>query len=143
MIQILLGITDLNEDSDLDEHGFDDGQEFGTVFRFKLNTFSEPQAVPLQALGIINVGATHVGDSEMLAHALANTLLKATETSFVIKCSGDFVNEYPRTGTDGEQTDGGCEDPNHFCGAFPTSYCYRKGAPEVNRLVDVPYNTHI
>jgi hypothetical protein len=101
------------------------------------------QVVPLQALGVIDVGATHVGDNEMFAHALANTSSEVLEMSYAIKRSGEFVNKYARTDGGGQHTDGRGEDPNHLLGAFPTLYCYGKGAPETKRWVDVPYNIHI
>ena len=112
-------------------------------YKFLFTGFLAPEVVPLQALGVIDVGATHVGDNEMLAHALANMSSEALEAGYAVKHGGDFVNEYARTDADGERTDGGCQDPNHFLGAFPTLYCYGKGAPEVKRAVDVPYNVHI
>jgi len=55
----------------------------------------------LQSLGVIDVGATHVGDHEMLAYALANTSTKELQNGFAIKRGGAFVNEYPRTDDEG------------------------------------------
>lgn len=76
-------------------------------YKFLFTGFLAPEVVPLQALGVIDVGATHVGDNEMLAHALANMSSEALEAGYAVKHGGDFVNEYARTDADGERTDGG------------------------------------
>ena len=144
---LLAGVTELNEDEDPDDVTSDEGLSFIHVeARGALRLLTcviVAGVMPLQALGVIDVGATHVGDNEMLVHALANTSQEAIESGYAVKRSGDFINEYPRTDSTGERTDGGCDDPNHFMGAFPTLYCYGKGCPETRRSVDVPYNIHI
>ena len=79
---------------------------------------------------MIDVGATHVGDHEMLAYALANTSTKELQNGSAIKRGGAFVNEYPRTDDEGHRTDGGIKDPNHLAGSFPILWPYAKGVPE-------------
>ena len=49
----------------------------------------------LQALGVIDMGATYVGDNEVLTNALANISTNELQEGFVIKQSSLFVNEYP------------------------------------------------
>ena len=58
--------------------------------------------IPLQALGIIDVGATDVGNNEMLANALANTSSSKLENGYAIKWSSEFVNEFGRTDENGQ-----------------------------------------
>jgi hypothetical protein len=107
----------------------------------RTDKFEAAQVVPLQALG--DIGATSVGDNEILAHALANMSSKALESAYTVKWSGQFVNEYLQIDATGQCTGEGPDDPNDFLGEFPTLYCYGKGGPEVNRPIDVPYNVHI
>lgn len=61
----------------------------------------DPAVIPLQALGVVNVGATYIGANEVLAHALANTSVTDTSTGYAVKRGGEFVNEYPRVDTNG------------------------------------------
>ena len=102
-----------------------------------------PAVVALQALGVIDVGATYVGENEVLAHALANSSVNDLQNGFAIKRGSTFVNEYARTNSDGKRFDGGVEDPHHLAGAFPVLWPYAKGLPETDRPVAVPYNIHI
>jgi hypothetical protein len=44
---------------------------------------------------VIDVGATHVGDNEVLTHALANTSISELEESYAIRHSSALVNKYP------------------------------------------------
>ena len=102
-----------------------------------------PTVVALQALGVIDVGATYVGDNEVLAHALANSTSSSLEGGFAIKRGGAFVNEYARMDSDGKRFDGGVDNPHHLGGAFPVLWPYVKGLPETHHPTDVPYNIHI
>jgi hypothetical protein len=99
--------------------------------------------IPLQSLGIIDVGATDVGDNEMLANALANTSSSKVENGYAIKRSSEFVNEYGRTDEGGQRTDGPVDDPNHMMGAFVMLWPYAMGGIETHRPIEVPYNIHV
>jgi hypothetical protein len=104
---------------------------------------SEPEIVPLQSLGVVDVGGTDMGEHDALSSALANVSEAEQHKSFAVKRGNEFVNEYARTNLEGERTDGGPCNPNHLLGAFPTLYCYGKGGIEVNRLIAVSYGDHV
>lgn len=106
-------------------------------------SFVGPGVIPLQALGVIDVGASDVSDTSVLAHALANTSVAERQEGYAVKRSGDFVNEYGRIDGDGLRTDGGPDDPNHMMGAFPTLWPYGKGGIETKRAIEMPYNRHV
>ena len=93
----------------------------------------EPAVISLWSLGVIDVRATHVGDNEVLVHALVNTSISELEGGYAIRRSSALVNKYPRTDDTGHRTDGGVEHPNHMLGAFPTLWPYGKGGLETER----------
>jgi hypothetical protein len=105
--------------------------------------FTEANVIPLQALGVIDVGATDIGDNEMLANALANTSTVQLEKGYVIKRSSEFINEYGRRDEGGQRVEGSVEDPNHMMGTFVVLWPYVMGGIETRRPVEVPYNVHI
>ena len=106
-------------------------------------THPDPAVVPLQALGVIDVGGTDVPNNEVLAHALSNSSRDASR-EFAVRRGGAFVNEYPRTtGEQKSRTDGGYEEPNHLLGSFPVLFPYGMGGFEVNRKKPVSYEAHI
>ncbi|KAJ7692073.1 hypothetical protein B0H17DRAFT_1159660 [Mycena rosella] len=78
---------------------------------------TKPAAFPLQLLGIVDAGGDNIPDSDIMAHALAN--------------SGS------------SRFDGGPGDANHMLGAFPFLFPYGKGGIEVDREVKVPYEAHV
>src|SRR5882672_6071590 len=102
---------------------------------------TEPKVIPLQALGVIDVGATHVSNSEVLSNAMANTVSNI-DNEYAVRRGSTFVNEYARTDEAGQRTDGGAENPNHLMGAYPMLWPYGIGGIETRRRVDVPYNVH-
>jgi hypothetical protein len=108
-----------------------------------IETQTGPAVIPLQALGVIDVGASYVGDNEVLAHALANTSSSLLEGGYAIKRSGTFVNEYGRAGDEGNAMDGGADDPHHMMAAFPTLWCYGKGGMETKHPIPVSYDLHV
>jgi hypothetical protein len=63
--------------------------------------------------------------------------------SYAVKRGNEFINEYVRTNTEGECTDGGPSNANHLLGAFPMQYCYSKGGIEVNQPKAVSYGDHV
>ena len=105
--------------------------------------YLEPEVVPLQSLGVVNVGGTDLDERDTLSSALANVSEADQRKSFAVKRGNEFVNEYARTSLEGECTDGGPSNPNHLLGAFPTLYCYGKGGIEVNRPIAVSYGDHV
>lgn len=121
-----LGMIDVNSDTDEDE----------------MESF-KPSVIPLQALGVIDVGATAVGENELLSHVLANVSAEGGKDTFIVKRSSDFVNEYARRDNDGSLCDGGPDDTNHMMGAFPILWPYGVGGIETNRPIPVPYNVHV
>ena len=105
--------------------------------------YLEPEVVPLQSLGVVDVGGTDVEERDALTSALTNVSEAEQGKSFAVKRGNEFINEYARTNSEGERTDGGASNPNHLLGAFPTLYCYGKGGIEVNRPIAVSYGDHV
>ena len=99
-------------------------------------------AIPLQALGVVDVAANGVTDNELLAHALANVSCADKTDSWAVKRSTDFVNEYPRIDVDGMCFVGSTENPNHLLGSFPCLFPYGLGGFEVARECNVSYEKH-
>ena len=99
-------------------------------------------AIPLQALGVVDVAANGVTDNELLAHALANVSRADKTDSWAVKRSTDFVNEYPRIDVDGMRFVGSTENPNHLLGSFPCLFPYGLGGFEVARECNVSYEKH-
>jgi hypothetical protein len=99
--------------------------------------------VPLQSLGVVDVGGTDVAEHDALSSALVNVSKAEQQKSFAVKRGSDFVNEYARKDLEGEWSDGGPNNPNHLLGAFPTLYCYGKGGIETSRPIDVSYGDHV
>ncbi|KAJ7475396.1 hypothetical protein B0H11DRAFT_1917799 [Mycena galericulata] len=97
---------------------------------------------PLQAHGVLDVQADGVPDNDVAAHGFANAASEFREKSFKIRRDSAFVNEYARVDANGQRFDGGPSNPNHMLGAFPTLFPYGKGGFEVERDVDVPYESH-
>lgn len=102
----------------------------------------EPEVIPLQSLGVVDVGTTDVPDSTILAHALAKYSQTDIDQSYAVKRSSDFVNEYPRTDDSDVQIDGRYENPNHLMGCFPDLMPYAKGGAGLDRPVKVSYEAH-
>jgi|SRR5882762_1364654 hypothetical protein len=101
------------------------------------------EVIPLQSLGVVDVGATDVADRDILANALANVSTADIKKGYAIRRGSQFVNEYPRTDSSGKRTDGGPDNPNHLLGAFPCLFPYGKGAVELDRAINVPYSDHV
>lgn len=90
----------------------------------------------------MDVNGTHIGDAEMMAHALANAVERPIP-DFLVRRGGAFVNEYPRIDpTTGERTDGGPSNPAHLLGAFPWLFPYGRGGFELQRDVQLSYEAH-
>lgn len=102
-----------------------------------------PAVILLQALGIVDVGATYVGDNKVLANAMANTSNTTVQNLYGVHRGGVFVNEYARTDTDGQCGIGQTDDPHHTMGSYPWLWPYATGGIEVNQPIDVPYQTHV
>jgi hypothetical protein len=114
------------------------------VSMMNLHFFSlEPEVVPLQSLGVVDVGGNDISKQDVLTHALANVSEEEKTKSFAIKRGNQFVNEYARTNSKGSHMDGGPDNPNHLLGAFPTLYCYGKGGIEDVRPIAVSYGNHV
>lgn len=91
-------------------------------------------------MGVIDVGATHVSNNEVLANAMANVSAKDVSNGYGIRHGSLFVNEYARIDTSGQHTDGGPKDPNHTMGCYLWLWPYVMGGIETKRATDVPYN---
>lgn len=146
--QNFTGVIDLDHDEEAHDYSMEDiGKHMPSTKVVKHLRTSwvnelEPAVFPLQALGVIDVGATDVPDSDLLAHALANTT-NAPPKSFQIRRGSAFVNEYARTDDETQQrTDGGPNNPNHLLGTFPVLFPYGMGGFEVARNEQVPYEVH-
>jgi hypothetical protein len=89
--------------------------------------------IPLQALGVIDVGATYVGNNEVLANAIANASNTNTQNGFAIQQGSAFVNKYPRTDAAGECTHRCSENSNHMARSYPMLWLYALGCVEVQQ----------
>jgi hypothetical protein len=98
---------------------------------------------PLQALGVIDVSTSYVGDNEVLANAMANTSTTNVRNGYAVRHGSTFVNEYAWVDSSGVRTDGGPEDPHHTMGCYPWLWPYALGGIETRRRVGVTYNTHV
>ena len=94
-------------------------------------------------MGVVDIGGTDVSERDALSSALTNVSEVEQSKSFAVKRGNKFVNEYARTNSEGEQTDGGADNTNHLLGAFPTLYCYGKGGIKVKRPIAVNYGDHV
>jgi len=83
--------------------------------------------IPLNSLGVIDVGATDVADQDVLANALANVSRLELGNSYAVQRGSAFVNEYARTDINGQHSDGVLKILIIFLGAFPTLLPYGKG----------------
>lgn len=101
-----------------------------------------PDIIPLQSLGVVDVGGNDMEENEVLAHALANVARSDRAEGWAIKRSSDFVNEYPRLTPEGKRSAGTPENPNHLLGTFPTLFPYGEGGFEVDRPQCVSYHAH-
>lgn len=100
--------------------------------------------LPLSHLGVVDVDGLEVTDSELMAHALSNCAQFLREEDYMIRRGSAFVNEYARVDSlTGQRNDGGPGDPNHLLGTFPTLFPFGMGGFEVDRRINVPYETHV
>jgi len=58
--------------------------------------YLEPEVVPLQSLGVVDVGGTDLDERDALSSALANVSEADQRKSFAVKRGNEFVNEYAR-----------------------------------------------
>ena len=80
---------------------------------------SEPAVLPLSHLGVVNIDAVEVTDTELMAHALANCSHPIREEDYMIRRGSAFVNEYARVDPMmGQRNDGGPGDANHLLGTL-------------------------
>ena len=84
-----------------------------------------------------------ISATEIMAHALANSVVETTPEDYSIRRGSAFVNEYARTDPiSGLRNDGGPSNPNHLLGCFPALFPYGKGGFETDQPIDVPYEVH-
>ena len=103
---------------------------------------TEPDVVPLQSLGVVDVAGNSVEENEVLSHALANVSMSDCEEGWAIKRSSDFVNEYARRAVDGSLLVGTADSPNHILRTFPYLFPYGLGGFEVHHPTPVSYEAH-
>ncbi|KAF7288210.1 ATP-dependent DNA helicase [Mycena chlorophos] len=101
----------------------------------------EPDVIPLQAHGVVDVDASDVTDADLFMHAAAN-FQDTAKRDYAVRKGSSFVNEYPRERAPGERFDGGPGDANHLLGAFPVLFPYGRGGFEVDRKEKVTYEAH-
>lgn len=84
-----------------------------------------------------------ISATEIMAHALANSVMETNLEDYSIRRGSAFVNEYARTDpVSGLRNDGGPSNPNHLLGCFPVLFPYGKGGFETERPINVPYEIH-
>jgi hypothetical protein len=99
--------------------------------------------IPLQSLGVVDAGATYVGEHEILAHALANASSSEMEDGQLIRQSSEFVNKYGHRDQHDNLTDGGPDNPNHMMGTFVMLWPYGVSGIETRQPIDVLYDVHV
>jgi len=99
--------------------------------------------MPLNSLGVVDIDGLDISNSEFMAHALSNSIDKNGTDDFYVKRGSAFINEYARIDAEGQRTDGGPSNPNHLLGCFPTLFPYGLRGFEVERVINIPYETHI
>jgi hypothetical protein len=105
---------------------------------------SNPGVLPLSHLGVVDIDGIDVTQSELMAHALANSCENRQEEDYMIRRGSAFVNEYARVDpSTGQRNDGGPSDANHLLGSFPTLFPFGQGGFEIERTVIVPYEAHV
>lgn len=103
-----------------------------------------PGVIELSHLGVVDADGLEVTDTELMAHALANCSHQLREEDYMIRRGSAFVNEYARVDpVTGQRNDGGPSNANHLLGTFPTLFPFGLGGFEVERRVNVPYETHV
>ena len=125
----VLGVLKLEQDGDADNVNTTVMQGgawrcFIHMFTYLLTRNIDPDAVPLQSLGVVDVAANDVNDNEVLAHALANVSRAEKGAAFAVRRGGTHVNEYPHRNPDGSLTDGSGDNPSHLLGSFPCLFPY-------------------
>ena len=104
----------------------------------------EPAVLPLSHLGVVDIDAFQVTDSELMAHALANCSQLIQDEDYLVRRGSTFVNEYARVDpSTGQRSAGGPSDANHLLGTFPTLFPYGEGGFEVERQVNVSYEANV
>ena len=101
-----------------------------------------PEIIPLQSLGVVDVGGNDIEENEVLAHVLANMTHNDQAEGWVIKRSSNFVNEYLHLTLEGKHCVGTPKNPNHLLRMFPTLFPYSEGSFEVNHPTAVSYHAH-
>lgn len=145
-LQTIMNAAGLQEVDDTDEttaaeQGMTSSGKFLLFSKAATYQNAEPEIVPIQALGVVDIDGRDITTTELMAHAFANSIEDTqTNEEFQIRRGSAFVNEYARRdATTGLRNDGGPSNPNHLMGCFPTLFPYGRGGFETNRPVDVPY----
>ncbi|KAJ3562055.1 hypothetical protein NP233_g9813 [Leucocoprinus birnbaumii] len=128
------GVLDVMDDDIMDQDDFIENNSQGAL-----------GVVPFISHGVIDATGYCIPDKELMAHALANTARNISAMhDLKIRRGSAFINEYARQDPiTGERSDGGPTNPNHLLGSFLWLFPYGMGGFEVDREIDVPYETHI
>ncbi|KAJ7573021.1 hypothetical protein C8J56DRAFT_1066946 [Mycena floridula] len=83
-----------NDDEDLVNIG--DSAEKADGFEDQSSVEDGPVVIPIYAHSVVNVGADSVKDTDLMMHALANTVDSGSEASreYTIRYGSAFINEY-------------------------------------------------
>lgn len=100
----------------------------------------EPDVIPLQITGAIDVDLTKLSANELMAWGLANLWNEGEEGSYAIRHGRRPVNDFGRP-RPGEVVD--TNRPNYFEKAFPCLFPYGRGGIEADRPVEVDYSEHV
>nr|GAT49182.1 predicted protein [Mycena chlorophos] len=103
----------------------------------------EGDVYPLQASAVLDTASDEVTDADLFSHAAENVVPHHAAREYGVRKGNTFVSEYARKDKQGRRFDGGPEDPNHLLGAFPFLFPYGLGGFEVDRDVNVPYESHV
>ena len=110
--------------------------------KFK-RTHPEPGLIPLNALGIVDVVGSKISDKQLLSLAMANLSQDELNSGQAVKCSSDFVNEYPQKDDKDTEYAGTFEDPNIWLASFLTFFPYGEGGIESSQPRKLSMLSHV
>lgn len=100
----------------------------------------QPDVIPLQVSGSIDVDLTNLSAKELMSWGLANLWQEGGEGTYAVRHGKKPVSDFgrPLPGEDIEM-----DRPNFFEKAFPCLFPYGYGGIEADRVVEVNFSSHV
>ena len=86
--------------------------------------------IPLNPLGIVDALGSKISDKQLLSLMIANLSQDKLNSGQAVKCSTDFMNEYPQKDDKDTEYPGTFKDPNIWLVSFLTLFPYGEGGIE-------------